>query len=75
MAINKQECNNDNREISELDGASAKPVDAVAGAFVTETFEYDGGRQVTAYVPLDPPEAIVFAGGRPENLEVGPVAR
>jgi enterochelin esterase-like enzyme len=29
---------------------------------VTETFDYDGGRQVTAYVPPDPPEAIVFAG-------------
>ncbi len=25
-------------------------------------FEYDGGRQVTVYVPRDPPEAIVFAG-------------
>ena len=29
---------------------------------VTETFEYDGGRQVTAYVPRNPPSAIVFAG-------------
>jgi enterochelin esterase-like enzyme len=36
--------------------------DAAAGALVTETFEYDGGRQVTVYVPPDPPEAIVFAG-------------
>ncbi|MDR3632772.1 MAG: alpha/beta hydrolase-fold protein [Isosphaeraceae bacterium] len=34
----------------------------VAGAFVTETFEYDGGRQVTVYVPPEPPEAVVFAG-------------
>jgi len=25
-------------------------------------FEYDGGRQVTVYVPPEPPEAIVFAG-------------
>jgi enterochelin esterase-like enzyme len=33
-----------------------------AGELVTETFDYDGGRQVTAYVPPDPPEAIVFAG-------------
>src|SRR4051812_47723695 len=32
------------------------------GKFVTETFEYDGGRQVTAYVPPDPPQAIVYAG-------------
>jgi enterochelin esterase-like enzyme len=32
------------------------------GELVTETFEYDGGRQVTVYVPPDPPEAVVFAG-------------
>jgi enterochelin esterase-like enzyme len=32
------------------------------GKLVTETFEYDGGRQVTAYVPPTPPEAIVYAG-------------
>lgn len=30
--------------------------------FVTETFAYDSGRQVTVYVPPDPPEAVVFAG-------------
>src|SRR6201986_3685829 len=35
---------------------------AVSGEFVTETFEYDGGRQVTVYIPPDPPEAVVFAG-------------
>jgi len=35
---------------------------AIVGAFVTETFDYDGGRQVTVYVPPDPPEAVVFAG-------------
>ena len=29
---------------------------------VTETLQYDGGRDVTVYVPTDPPEAIVFAG-------------
>ncbi len=33
-----------------------------AGEFVTETFAYDGGRQVTAYVPAAAAEAIVFAG-------------
>src|SRR5262249_5880382 len=33
----------------------------IAGAIVTETFDYDDGRQVTVYVPLEPPEAIVFA--------------
>src|SRR5262245_3429455 len=36
--------------------------DQIKGEFVTETFDYDGGRRVTVYVPLDPPEAIVFAG-------------
>ncbi len=35
--------------------------DRIAGKFVTETFDYDDGRQVTVYVPPDPPEAIVFA--------------
>jgi enterochelin esterase-like enzyme len=33
-----------------------------AGQLVTETLGYDGGRQVTAYLPLAPPKAIVFAG-------------
>jgi enterochelin esterase-like enzyme len=36
-------------------------VDDQAGALVTETFGYDGGRAVTVYVPPDPPEAVVFA--------------
>lgn len=31
------------------------------GELVTETLPYDGGRQVTAYVPPQPPEAVVFA--------------
>ena len=34
----------------------------IAGEIVTETFDYDDGRQVTVYVPPDLPEAIVFAG-------------
>lgn len=33
----------------------------IASEIVTETFNYDDGRQVTVYVPPDPPEAIVFA--------------
>ena len=32
-----------------------------ADEFVTETFEYDGGREVTVYVPPEPPVAVVFA--------------
>jgi enterochelin esterase-like enzyme len=34
----------------------------IAGELVNETFDYDGGRQVTVYVPPDSPEAVVFAG-------------
>jgi enterochelin esterase-like enzyme len=34
---------------------------AVAGSFVTHTFDYDGGRQVTVYIPPQSPEAVVFA--------------
>ncbi len=33
-----------------------------AGQLVTEALEYDGGRDITAYVPPARPEAIVFAG-------------
>jgi enterochelin esterase-like enzyme len=33
-----------------------------AGDLVTETLGYDGGRQVTAYVPPGRPEAVVFTG-------------
>ena len=33
------------------------------GTFITETLhDYDGGRQVTVYIPPDPPEAVIFAG-------------
>jgi enterochelin esterase-like enzyme len=35
---------------------------SMEGELVTETFAYDGGRRVTAYLPPDPPEAVVFAG-------------
>jgi hypothetical protein len=35
---------------------------SIAGELVTETFGYDGGRQVTVYVPPGPPKAVVFAG-------------
>jgi enterochelin esterase-like enzyme len=34
----------------------------IAGELVTERLEYDGGRQVTVYVPPTPAEAVVFAG-------------
>ena len=35
---------------------------AMEGELVSARLEYDGGRQVTVYVPPDPPEAVVFAG-------------
>lgn len=47
--------------VNESGGAPTNSGDRALGGFVTETLEYDGGRQVTVYVPPDPPEAIVFA--------------
>jgi enterochelin esterase-like enzyme len=35
---------------------------SVEGELVMETLEYDGGREVTVYLPPDPPQAVVFAG-------------
>ena len=43
------------------------------GEFVSETFEYDGGRQVTVYVPPAAPEAIVFAGDGQRISQWGPL--
>jgi enterochelin esterase-like enzyme len=34
----------------------------ISGELVTAALEYDGGREVTVYVPPEPPEAVVFAG-------------
>jgi len=34
---------------------------SLRGSLVTETFTFDGGRSVTAYVPPLPPEAVVYA--------------
>src|SRR3954452_3025524 len=34
----------------------------MTGQLVTETLDFDGGREVSVYVPSRPPEAIVFAG-------------
>jgi enterochelin esterase-like enzyme len=55
----------DDQTAGGADGPAALPesprADPIAGELVTETFDYDGGRQVTVYVPADPPEAVVFA--------------
>jgi enterochelin esterase-like enzyme len=45
-----------------------RPVDgeslgrALSGELITETLDYDGGREVTVYVPPKRPTAVVFAG-------------
>ena len=41
---------------------------SIAGDLITEALDYDGGREVTVYVPPEPPEAVVFAGCRPAVL-------
>jgi predicted esterase len=42
------------------------------GAFITETLlDYDGGRQVTVYVPPVPPEAVIYAGDGQELSKWG----
>src|SRR5579863_8296207 len=42
--------------------AETPRIDSVAGEFISETLpDFDGGRQVTVYVPPSPPEAVVFA--------------
>ena len=43
------------------------------GECVTEPLEYDGGRQVTAYIPREAPEAIVFAGDGQRISKWGPL--
>ncbi len=61
-AMEKPTGNQVSRDLSESDRVLVKPNDAVSGEFLTETLEYDGGRQVTVYYPPGTPEAIVFAG-------------
>ncbi len=61
-AMKKEARDHVDRKPSETAGTTAKAGGTVAGEIVTERFAYDGGRQVTVYVPPDPPEAIVFAG-------------
>jgi len=50
--------------VNESSEAPREPprAEPITGEFVTENFGYDGGRQVTIYLPPGPPEAIVFAG-------------
>lgn len=61
-AMGRQAGNPINLNSSESGETPADPTGAALGEFVTEAFDYDGGRQVTVYVPPATPEAIVFAG-------------
>jgi enterochelin esterase-like enzyme len=60
-------------EPSDRDATRESPrTGSIAGEFVTETLlGYDEGRQVTVYVPPDPPEAVVFAGDGQEISQWG----
>jgi enterochelin esterase-like enzyme len=40
----------------------APPPDRLGGQLVTGTLDFDGGREVTVYVPRASPEAIVYTG-------------
>lgn len=60
--MNSQARDDVRRTHGDSDGAIPGPTGAISGEFVTETLGYDGGRQVTVYVPAAAPQAIVFAG-------------
>src|ERR1700760_608730 len=59
--MNKPAHNPVAHKLSESGETASGLTGATSGTFVTETLQYDGGRQVTAYVPPESPEAIVFA--------------
>ncbi|WP_346318076.1 alpha/beta hydrolase-fold protein [Chitinophaga sp. YIM B06452] len=40
---------------------------------ITGTFDYDGGRQVTVYVPSNLPEAVIFSGDGQQIAQWGPL--
>jgi enterochelin esterase-like enzyme len=42
--------------------ATTEPAVSFADELITEALAYDDGRQVTVYVPPDPPDAVVYAG-------------
>lgn len=42
---------------------------AAKGELVTESLAYDGGRQITVYVPPGPADAVVYAGDGQWHLE------
>src|SRR5579871_2308044 len=59
--MKKQALHQENSRLTGSGAPRTEPTGAGAGEFVTGMFEYGGGRQVTVYLPPDPPQAIVFA--------------
>jgi len=59
--MEKQTHNPPSHTPNESETTAAPPTTTGPGQLLTETFDYDGGRQVTVYVPPRPPEAFVFA--------------
>jgi enterochelin esterase-like enzyme len=51
-----------NRMKHEADRDVTNSTHAISGELITETLDYCGGRQVTAYLPPNMPETIIFAG-------------
>lgn len=71
-AMEKRAENPINGNTREFDACSVESMNAVSGTFVTETLGFDGGRQVTAYVPPTPPQAIIFASDGQRIAHWGP---
>ncbi len=63
-----------NRKLSDYDRAPAKPSGTASGELAVQTFD-DIGRQVTVYVPPNPPEAIVFPATARESRSGGGYSR
>ena len=73
-AMKKQVRNHVNCKQNGSGRAPAKSTGVVSGEFVTATLEYNGGRQVTVYVPRIRPKQSSWPV-MVRDLEVGPVAR
>ncbi len=71
--MNEDDPSHMRHEAREPGDAPAERAAARPGEFVTETFDYDGGRQVTVYVPPNPPELVVFAGDGQRLSKWGPL--
>ena len=69
--MKQQAQNQANPMPTDSDEGPAKPTSAISGEFVTERFEYGGGRQVTVYVPPERPESAIFTGDGQQTSKWG----